>query len=106
AMVRDLPCGDADPASCSDRSGAAVRDYCEDTRLRRWQDRFVLARPASEDAEYGTIAVGSGGHRGIYCNAQIVRPSRVSRRDPRHPTITRASQTDETSHATTQPPRS
>src|SRR5262249_41006345 len=49
-MVRGLPCRDADTTSCSDRSGAAICHYCEDIRLRRCQDRFVLARPSSEDA--------------------------------------------------------
>src|SRR6516225_4301994 len=71
-MVRSLPCGDADTTSCSDRSGAAIRDYCKGARLRRRQARFVLARSSSEDAGYGTISLRSGGPRGIYCNSQIV----------------------------------
>jgi hypothetical protein len=79
AMVRGLPCRSTHAVSRSHRSGATLRDDCEDTRLRCGQNRFVPARAASEDAGHGTISVRRSGPGVLYCNAQIVRntPSRV-----------------------------
>ena len=68
-----------------DRPGAAIREYCKDTGLRCRKDRVVSSQSASEDAEYGPISDGSGGSCGIYCNAQIVRPTPPQSSQPTPP---------------------
>jgi hypothetical protein len=54
-----------------DRSGAALRDDCQEARLHLSQDRAVPARPASENAGHVANPYGGGRSCGLYRITEI-----------------------------------